>query len=1139
MSFDGSHRHRQRYATAAAVRGANARMPARARAGFAASLTGVLACFLAAGPAISAAAEPSADDLRFFETKVRPILAENCYDCHGSRTSHAALRLDNHSDLLRGADTGKVVIPGEPGQSRLLQAVRHQDGVTAMPKDAPRLDDADIAALEQWIAMGAPWPADYSGSDAAGSPEQHWAYQPVHRPEVPQVDDSRFGSHPVDAFLFQAWQQQGLQPAAPADAETAARRAWYVLTGLAPQPEELEAFVVQPDEQAWSDLVGELLERPQYGERWARHWLDVARYADTMGYLAGDRDNRYPHAFTYRNWLIDAFNRDLPWHEFIRHQLAADQLVERGEADQTDLAALGFLTVGPQLGRVETIDDRIDAVTRGFMGLTVSCARCHDHKTEPVSIEDYYALYAVFTSSEEPDTLPVIGTPEPGPQTEEFERRVAEIQQHLDQQWRDVRAQMREPEIVRGYLELAWQAWQEDWNQEQIGTRSAAQGRFRANAVTVWRDWLKASAEGEAHQPAIALWVEAMRAADDDRLDAWRAERDQPEDELARDLWTRLGAQEAPGRESVAAVLAERLIEASDQAEQSRADDPDAPLEGWQVVASVHDNPLAVPWHEARRFIDRQDREEQNRRQGQMSRLNADHPGAPLRAMVLQDRDRPSNGTVFLRGDPNRPGDQVERRWPEFFGGDPFPEDRSGRLEMAGLIAAPDNPLTARVIVNRVWGHHFGAPLVDSPSDFGVQTPPPPLLPLLDYLADWFVEHDMSLKALHHFLMTSQAFRLAAHGPAANDQIDGANRYHWRANRRRLDFESMRDRLLQASGALDLGETGGRSVRLERPEADRRRSLYAFIDRHDLLPTLRVFDLPSPDQHSPVRFETAGPQQALFFLNSPFVTRQAERLAGDPGLRAAGGLEQRVDWLHRRLFARPAGAEDLELARAFFEASGSAGLWHRQRGSWQPLIAQLAWRSDGTEMLLHEETPPHFVDDHRRWQGGETLGEGAYAYWNIHPGGGHPHSARAVVLRWTADEDQQVRPQGWIRRPSDQGRALKVLVMAGGRTWHRAMVEPGGQIDLADAGPIPVAAGGHLDLVVDSLHHDAFDSFEWSFRLAMGPGHDEQPEGTLVTSLELDYPHPAGPPALARATESPWIDYIQALLSTNEFVFVD
>lgn len=1092
-----------------------------------------------AWPVAGATADaPSPEDLHFFETRIRPILAEHCHDCHGSRTSHAALRLDTHAGLLRGTDTGKVVIPGDPGQSRLLQAVRHEDGVKPMPDEGPRLKDEQIAALEHWIAIGAPWPTDDYAAVEAGDPAKHWAYQPVNLPPVPEVADPRFSRHPVDAFLWDAWQRQGLRPADPADPATVARRAWYVLTGLAPTVAELGAFTANPDDEAWSALILDLLERPQYGERWARHWLDVARYADTMGYQAGDRDNRYPHAFTYRAWVIDAFNNDLSWDRFIMRQLAADHLVERGEAAEQDLAALGFLTVGPQLGNVETIDDRIDVTTRAFMGLTVSCARCHDHKTEPISIEDYYALHAVFTSSEEPDPLPVIGTPESADDVADFERQAAEVRQHIDQLWRDITAQMREPAVVRDYLELAWKAWREDWDPEQTRIRSAAKGRYRANAVGAWRDWMKDAAEGEQRRPAIGLWVAAMAAADQDHFGDWLAEQEPPTDGTALELWADLQDDGVTGREQLIAILAGRLIEASDQALQRRNEDPGVVFDGWQALATWHDNPLAVPWQEIHRFADREDRQEQNRREGRMNRLVADHPGAPLRAMALRDRERPRDGVVFLRGDPNRRGDTVERRWLEFFGGQRFPADRSGREELAALIAAPDNPLTARVIVNRVWAHHFGAPLVDSPSDFGMQTPEPPLQPLLDYLAFWFVENDMSLKKLHHFLMTSQAFKLAAAGPAANQEIDAANRFHWRANRRRLDFDSMRDRLLQASGALETGMTGGRSVRIDRPGADRRRSVYAFIDRHDLLPVLRVFDLPDPNQHSPSRFETAGPQQALFFLNSPFVQRQAERLAADPDLRDAGGLDQRVDWLHRRLFARAAGEQDLELARSFFEAVGNDALWRRQRGTWQPLIAELTRDPDGGRTLVNERTPPHFIEN-RRWQGEETLGEGPLSYWMVDADGGHPHSAYAVVMRWTADEAQTVRLRGWIHRPSDQGRALRVRVMSGGDTVHEASVEPGGRIDFGDAPLIQVEAGEHLDLVVASPRNDAHSTFRWYVELLMGPGHPSQPEGTLVTSLELDFPRPDRPPPLTRATESPWADYIQALLASNEFAFVD
>ena len=385
-------------------------------------------CFLARGassPPAPAAVSPEA--VEFFEKKVRPVMADHCFQCHGPDKQKSGLRLDSRAAVLKGNDAGPVVTPGEPEKSRLVQAIRYDDEIKMPPK--AKLPPEAIAALTEWIRQGAPWPEGANASvrslEALG--KKHWAFQPVKNPPIPLPKNAKWVQTPVDAFILAKLEAQGMTPAPPADRATLLRRVTFDLIGLPPTPVEIDSFLSDAGPDAFATVVDRLLASPRYGERWGRYWLDIARYADSKGYVFTE-ERRYPFAYTYRDYVIRAFNQDLPYDRFLIEQIAADQL-PLGD-DKTPLSAMGFLTLGRRfLNNVhDIIDDRIDVVTRGTLGLTVACARCHDHKFDPIPTSDYYSLHGVFASSTEPKDLPALGTPVADDAKEAYEKELRQFE---------------------------------------------------------------------------------------------------------------------------------------------------------------------------------------------------------------------------------------------------------------------------------------------------------------------------------------------------------------------------------------------------------------------------------------------------------------------------------------------------------------------------------------------------------------------------------------------------------------------------------------------------------------------------------------------------------------------------------------
>ena len=675
-------------------------------------LRATVACCAFAG---AARAEAPGEHVEFFERKVRPVLVEHCYKCHSAEAKKVkgGLRLDTRAATRKGGDTGPAVVPGDPNASLLLKALRYDD--VKMPP-AGKLPDAVVRDVETWIKNGAADPRDDAGVAKAPAGidieagRRFWAFQPPRAHPAPPVRDAAWPARKIDAFLLARLEEAGLAPSPEADRRTLIRRVTFDLIGLPPTPEEVEAFVADPSPGAYENLVERLLARPQFGERWARAWLDVARYAEDQAHIVGDDASlTYPNAYLYRDWVIRAFNDDLPYDRFVTLQLAAD-LVE-----SPDVAALGFLGLGPKyydrnklFVMAEEWEDRVDVVSRGLLGLTVACARCHDHKFDPIRTEDYYGLAGVFA-----------------------------------------------------------------------GTR----------------------------------------------------------------MFNR------------------------------------------PLTASVA--------------------------------KNGEDAKQPKDAMHVVREGTPTDLTVFVRGDVNNKGPVVPRHFPAVLTAAPktFAQG-SGRRDLAAALADRANPLTARVIVNRVWAAYFGRGIVATPSNFGTLGERPTHPELLDDLAVRFMDGGWSLKGLHREIVLSAAYRQASRGEGTSDP---ENRLLGRMPRRRLGAEAWRDAVLSVAGRLDPA-VGGPSIDPLDP-GGRRRTVYSRVSRLELNRLLALFDFPDPNVTAERRAETTTPLQKMFVLNSPFMVAQADALAGRLAAECpgddTGADRRRIDRAYRLLYGRPPDDAEAALGLAF------------------------------------------------------------------------------------------------------------------------------------------------------------------------------------------------------------------------------
>jgi hypothetical protein len=884
---------------------------------------------------------PTPEQEQFFEQKVRPVLAANCWECHSEKKQESNFRLDSRAAILEGGASGeRGAVAGQPDKSLLVKAIHHVGDIKMPPEN--KLSDAQIADLSKWVEIGLPWPKSAEGAKlltieqrAAEERKTLWSLQPVQRPALATVSRPEWLRTPVDAFILARLDAAKLSPSPEVDRRTLIRRSSFDLLGLPPSPEDVQAFVSDPSPDAYERLIDRQLASPRYGERWGRHWLDVARYGDTMGY-AFMKERKYPYSYTYRDYVIGAFNKDLPYDRFIVEQLAADKL-PLGD-DKTPLAAMGFLTTGRKFNNHhDDVDDQIDVVSRGLLGMTVACARCHDHKYDGIPTEDYYSLYGVFDSSQQPGELPLIGEAKQSAEYEAYEKELAAKQKELVDFDTQAHASLLEKVRKQPADYLARALLDERDLSRSFSFFSDNSKDLRRRLIEKWREYIKQNAKPE--HAALGLWAD-LAALPTAEFEA--KAKEVIEKRKALPAGTAAGqcnprvkaafAAELPKtKPDVARIYGKLLSDAHEEwlkaggNEEALAKLPEDARQLAQMIAGKG-SPTDIPVADIQQFFSRDERQKRNEIKRKVESFQANSPVAPPRAMVLNDTPTPHEPRVLIRGNPGRPGKQVPRQFLLVVAGQersPFKDGSSGRMDLANSIISAENPLTRRVIANRVWMHHFGEPLVTTPSDFGIRSDPPTHPELLDYLASSMIDSGWSLKSLHRKLLLSSTYRQASVDRPDCRAVDPENRLLWRMNRRRLELEATRDSLLAAAERLDT-QMGGRPVDLTAANYSRRRAVYGFIDRQDLPGMFRVFDIASPDQSSARRSRTTIPQQALFLMNSPFAVDQSRALAARPDVAGISDSAARITRLYEIVFSRPATDDEINIGRQFIDSAGSA-----------------------------------------------------------------------------------------------------------------------------------------------------------------------------------------------------------------------
>ncbi len=877
-----------------------------------------------------------------FNRHIRPILAEFCFHCHGPDASQrsADLRLDLEREAKKSA-----IVSNRATESELIHRILSTDPDSVMPPPSTGkvLTETQKELMRRWIDEG----AIYS---------EHWAFRPIERADkllrsLPK--DATF-AHPIDRFLDHKLRAVGMSYAQEVSRTQFIRRATFDLTGLPPTWNDVQAYVNDTADGHIERLIDRLLDSPGYGERWGRHWLDIARYADTQG-GAAIGFTTFPFSYTYRDYVIQALNENKPFDRFLLEQIAADQLGL--DEDSQSLAALGFLTVGMQFRNYhDTIDDQIDVITRGLMGLTVSCARCHDHKFDPIPTADYYSLYAAIAASKAPSPLPTIGQVADNDARNQYVNELKELNTKLQNFVRD------QSEVLRGRLrmqvglyltEIAKGVGEQDLSTQFLSYRT---DDIRPLIFNRWRAYLKTLPPDD---PVFGPWIE-MESWQKPSSDEFAKLRDEYLDKLSSELDANGRSPEKlhalrgePPKRSpfIVDALIERkpnsilevaevygkifadeqrlwlrsLADASDEAGSDSKLLPDDHPQHQIINSPSHrqlrhylyapGTPFDVSDDETMRLTNRTISDLIGAKRGAIHQLNLTSPGSPPRAMILREDPAPKEQFVFVRGNPLARGAKVEPKFLSVLSDDrpTIFDDGKRRLGLAQSIIADSNPLTARVIVNWAWQNHFGVGLVRTPDDFGTRGLPPTHPELLDYLADSFRDSGWSLKELHRQIMLSQAYRQGAIENEGCRHKDPENQWLWRMPRRRLDFESMRDAMLKVCDELD-SAMGGRPFDLNATPAIPRRSVYGFINRDIIANLMSTFDTANPNACTAKRPETSVPQQTLFALNSDFVQDRAKRLAS---LTQDLNVDSRVASLVRKILGREPTPAEVERAKGF------------------------------------------------------------------------------------------------------------------------------------------------------------------------------------------------------------------------------
>ncbi len=922
---------------------------------------------------LSAVVSAAAEDHAFFESKVRPILVEHCYGCHSGVNSKGGLLLDTRQGWEKGGDSGAAIVPGQPEESLFIRAIRYHDEDLAMPpkKKGGKLPATVIADLVEWVKMGAPDPRVAAAKIAgmkADEAKSWWAFQPL-----PKVDASKSIDDFIDAKLAEA----KLTPAAPADPRTLIRRLTYDLTGLPPSAEDVESFVaesIRNPKSAIQNLTERLLASPQYGVQWGRRWLDVVRYADTAG---ENTDRPLMHAWRYRNWVFDAFNLDLRYDDFVRQQLAGDVLFDKADKKQRaeGIVATGYLAIARRFGHdIEkdmhlTHEDVIDTLGKNFLGLTTGCARCHDHKYDPITAEDYYALYGILGS-----TRFAFPGCEPKGQPRDMVPLITPTEvDALMKPWQEKNAPLEAAK--KKQLTAAKSAGEAIAKLGDTSSKVLAESKIAEGASVPFEHRLRVR-KGEVVQLAVS--PNASHGADTTLIE-WRiaetdgAMRSWSVAELVPDL---MKGNPHPAQDGAAWCFLETtsapafLTDKADSLDGNSAlqkwsigdlpsvlvNSADQQVMAWTTLAAesffVHPGPkrpVAVAWispldgeitlsgrvadvHPGGgdgvafelKHIAATEYGKALAQLGASLKPTAEPEPMPVIPVAYAVVDaKPKNDRLHLRGDPDKLGDEVPRRWLSILGGEEVPADSgSGRKQLGDWIVK--SPLAARVMVNRIWEWHFGQGLVRSSNDFGARGEKPTHPELLDWLAAKFVESGFSVKAMHRLILSSAAYQRASAAPVA---ADPDNRLLALFPRRRLTAEEMRDSLLTASGQLDLTPAEAHPFPAEATwkfsqhnpfnavYETNKRSAYLMVQRQRRHPFLSLFDGADPNATTAARQTTTVPTQALYFINDPFFHAQADTLAKK--LASLPDDDTRITASWRILFQRQPTAAETQRTKAF------------------------------------------------------------------------------------------------------------------------------------------------------------------------------------------------------------------------------
>ncbi len=918
---------------------------------------------------------PSSADIAFFEKEIRPLLAENCFKCHGGTDKNgkvkvrAGLQLISRKGILQGGDHGPAINEKEPAKSLILEMVSYKDPDHSMPPKS-KLPDEKIATLKKWVEMGAPWnPKDanrlvkveeeeHSTTKINATTKSYWSHKPLKTPQVPKVSDPAWQKNPLDAFVFARLAKNGLRPNGPASKEVLARRAYYNITGLAPTPEQVAEFVNDKSPDAWKNLIEELLESPHYGEKWARHWLDVVRYAESNGF---ERDSEKAHIWRYRDWVINAYNNDLPYDDFIKQQLAGDEL---DEVTPESMIATGFHRLmqwdDEPADKIQYPYDVLDDIARttaeGFLAMTIGCARCHDHKGDPVPQKDYYSFLAFFhglTNHGKGNATVVdvskLGNPDERRRIEEEKQkkiadltarisaiekmaveRIAKKDPKIAAQISNTPVRLADPILVADHRSRM-QKWH--YTTDKPADDWSAVG-FRAENAK-WKEGVAPFGTQVPNEKAKTKW---------DTKDIWLQTTFQlttvPTDLKMtcyhdENIEVFLNGQHIASRgghvakyvdiplknEAAAALQTGRNVVSVHVRQTGGGQFFDMKLEAAEKKKGKLDFAKLTRQRGREVFTDEQMRT-YKKFIADLKKIRTQPSAGAVHAMVVKEHGTKAGQMhVHIRGNANSKGEPVGLSFPQILGGGKevkIPEPKDGqkstgrRRVLAEWIADPHNPRTARVAVNRVWQQHFGNGICPTPSDFGYLGMKPTHPHLLDWLATEFVRRKWSVKELQRMIMNSKTYQMSSRGRADALEKDPQNNLLWRFNMRRLSAEEIRDNILAATGQLNL-KMGGPSffAKLDQVvldtsstkggkwgnspvEEQNRRAVYGKVKRSLKDPMMTGFDFGDTDAPCPVRFVTTVPTQALNMLNSTFLNEQAVLFSKRLGEEVGGDLTARI-----------------------------------------------------------------------------------------------------------------------------------------------------------------------------------------------------------------------------------------------------